>query len=519
VLLWNPASDNFYDCNSEILPDGQVLLMPVFPHTPGAAIRYDPATNVWSAGGNLVHGNFQDEAGWVKLADDSILTIDPFGTLSERYIPSTNTWVNDSVVPVSLYDPFAHELGAASLLPNGKAFFLGSTGHTAIYTPSGTIGPGSWSAGPNIPLAHGTPDAPAAMLVNGKLLCAVSPIPTSGNHYPAPTTFYEYDSVTSTFALVGAPGGANVNDGTFSQAMLDLPDGTVLWSHFSQQLYTYQTVGGPLAAGKPAITTITPNGDGSYHLVGTGLNGISEGAAYGDDLQMNSNYPLVRLSDGAGDVYYARTYDWTSTSVMTGTTAVSTEFMPPVSLPPGSYALVVVANGIASDPVTFPPTPFTGFCFGDASVAPCPCLNSGLNGHGCDNSASTGGAMLVGSGAASLAADSVTLTSTGELPTALTIFSQGQQTTAPLVFGDGLRCVTFNLKRLYVKHAIAGTASAPQSGDATISARSAALGDTITMGATRYYFSYYRDAALVFCPAPSGNTYNITNSLSILWDL
>lgn len=140
--------------------------------------------------------------------------------------------------------------------------------------------------------------------------------------------------------------------------MLDLPDGNVLYSHFGADVYVYTPVGAPLAAGKPIVTSVSPNGDGSFHVVGFGLNGISEGASYGDDFQMNSNYPLVRLSDGAGNVYYAKTYNWSSTGVMTGNLVVTTEYRLPVGLPAGQYSLVVVANGIASDP--FCTTPLVG---------------------------------------------------------------------------------------------------------------------------------------------------------------
>jgi hypothetical protein len=95
--------------------------------------------------------------------------------------------------------------------------------------------------------------------------------------------------------------------------MLDLPDGTVLFSSTYNGLYVYQPGGSPLPSGKPTITRVRSNGDGSYHLVGTGFNGISEGASYGDDKQMNSNYPLVRVTDAlSGNVFYARTYDWSS---------------------------------------------------------------------------------------------------------------------------------------------------------------------------------------------------------------
>ena len=348
-----PPGQVLYDSISKILPNGNVLVSPVFPSTCGGTIIYNPTSNTWSPGGTLFRGCYQDEASWVKLPDDSILTIDPFATNSERYIPSLNHWVNDGIVPVSVYDSFGSEMGAGFLLPNGKAFFLGSTGHTALYTPTGTTSPGTWVAGPDIPNGQGTPDAAAAMMANGRILCAVSPVPTSGNHFPSPTSFYEYDPISNSFASVSAPTGSTENNPSYYTTMLDLPDGTVLFSHFASQLYVYQPTGAPLTAGKPTISNITQNVDGSYHLVGTQLNGISEGAAYGDDAQMNSNYPIVRMTNSVGTVFYARTHNWNSTGVMTGTNLVTTEFTLPAGLAVGTYSLVVVANGISSDPVLF----------------------------------------------------------------------------------------------------------------------------------------------------------------------
>ncbi len=69
---------------------------------------------------------------------------------------------------------------------------------------------------------------------------------------------------------------------------------------------------------------------------------------------MDSNYPLIRLTNStSGLVYYARTYNWSSTSVMTGSKVVTTEFVPPTGLPLADYSLVAVANGNSSDPVPF----------------------------------------------------------------------------------------------------------------------------------------------------------------------
>ena len=151
--------------------------------------------------------------------------------------------------------------------------------------------------------------------------------------------------------------------------MLDLPDGTVLYSHFGRDLYLYQPDGPPLASGKPTISNIVARADGSFTLSGTGLNfGISEGAAYGDDAQMNSNYPLVRLTDSAGNVYYERTYNWNSTSVMTGNRLVTTQFTNSAALPPGDYSLTVIANGFSSDPWNFIIPPPLNISLSDGSL-------------------------------------------------------------------------------------------------------------------------------------------------------
>jgi Tol biopolymer transport system component len=163
------------------------------------------------------------------------------------------------------------------------------------------------------------------------------------------------------------------------------------------------------------------------------------------------------------------------------------------------------------------PAPIVASCFGDGSDQACPCANYGAGGHGCDNSSGTGGALLSANGTPSFAADTLVLTSSGEKPTALSIVLQGSDLIKAVIYGDGLRCVSGTLKRLYVKTAVAGTIVAPQGADPTISARSATLGDPIPVGATRSYQVYYRDPDPSFCPSPQGGTYNITNSLSAVW--
>jgi hypothetical protein len=338
----------FLDSGSEVLPNGNVMVCPVIDPLDGVStLIFNIVSNTWSPGPLTMVD--QDEASWVKLPDQSILTIDDGSTTSERYIPALNQWIADGTVPVNLYNHL-HELGAAFLLPNGNAFFIGGTDATAIYTPTGTTNAGTWALGPAIPGNLGANDAPAAMMVNGKVLCALG----SDRHQDPPTYFYEYDYVSNIFTQTGGPYGGNSDYvPCYATTMLDLPDGTVLYADEDTQLYVYQPDGSPLTNGKPVITSVTRNADGSYHVTGTLFDGISEGAAYGDDWQMRSDYPIARITNSSGAVLYARTYNWSSTSVATGTNILTTEMTLPAGLTNGMYPLVISANGNSSAPFMF----------------------------------------------------------------------------------------------------------------------------------------------------------------------
>ena len=135
--------------------------------------------------------------------------------------------------------------------------------------------------------------------------------------------------------------------------MLDLPNGGILYNdQGSQQYYVYTPGGTQLVSGKPTVATVTSTGCTNYKITGTLFNGISEGAGYGDDWQMATNYPVIRLTSGT-NVYYVRTSNWNSTGVLRGSAADTATFDLPAGLPAGTYSLVVTANGIASDPFTF----------------------------------------------------------------------------------------------------------------------------------------------------------------------
>ncbi|MBK7876905.1 MAG: hypothetical protein IPJ77_14360 [Planctomycetes bacterium] len=156
------------------------------------------------------------------------------------------------------------------------------------------------------------------------------------------------------------------------------------------------------------------------------------------------------------------------------------------------------------------------YCFGDGSIITCPCGNTGSPGRGCQNSRGTGGGQLTATGSASLAADSLSFSFTGGSPATLVILFQGTELAAAAPFGDGLRCVGGQIKRLQTRTAAGGFALFPESGEPSISTRSAIVGDPIPIGATRHYQAYYRDADPNFCPA--GGTANSSQAVAVLWE-
>jgi hypothetical protein len=157
------------------------------------------------------------------------------------------------------------------------------------------------------------------------------------------------------------------------------------------------------------------------------------------------------------------------------------------------------------------PGPIDTMCPGDKTLAVCPCSNTGLSGHGCQNSANTGGALL--STAGTLSPDTVRFGIAGELPHSLTILLQGD---APADwtwnFGDGLRCAGGHLLRMYVTNAVNGVANVPPPGQQSITMRSASMGYPITPGSIRIYQAYYRDPDSVCATG-----FNVSNGARIVW--
>jgi Divergent InlB B-repeat domain/PASTA domain len=337
------------DAPSVVLADGRWLVGDSGSWTTADAI-FDPATLTWTAttGPGKTIGNA--EAGFTLLPSGKILTVDalpPACTTQSAEIldPATLDWSSAGVTPMPLVTCDAQEIGPQVLMYNGKVFVEGGTDATALYDTT----TGNWSAGPNFPVVGGqqaiAPDAGAALLPDGNVFLATR----AGSVWPqTPSHFFLFDGTS----LTQAPEYPTSTDGG-NLYMLLLPTGQVLYNGYPAGLEIFSDGGSPNPAWAPQIS-IYPNrlaaGD-TYQLVGLGLNGLSEGAAFGDDYQSSTDYPLVQITnDGTGDVAYARTSGMTNRSIAPGASSC-TDFTVPSGIETGTAELRVIANGIASDPV------------------------------------------------------------------------------------------------------------------------------------------------------------------------
>ena len=211
--------------------------------------------------------------------------------------------------PDQLYFTGINEMGPAILRPDGSVFQAGADSHTAILTSNLY-----WTAGPDFPLDRQEnqleiEDGPAALLPNGNVLMLASK-----DQGTAPATFLELTPAPQN-TLVEVPPAPNADRFSSNAGqMLLLPTGQVLFVEHDGQSQTLQIYTPENSrvdpAWRPKVTAV--NGTNcipvnpfctfvvhttSVNTVsGLGFNGMSQGAAFGDEYQSATNYPLVRLS-------------------------------------------------------------------------------------------------------------------------------------------------------------------------------------------------------------------------------
>ena len=311
---------------------------------------FNPKTLGWTQKGSGKADGFVEE-GMELLPSGEVLLVDTQDTPnSEIFDPKTFAWSSAGSTIQDLSLNAEEEIGPALLRPDGTVFATGangdgSAGHTAIYDSS----TGKWSAGPDFPNGNDMADAPAALLPNGDVLCMVSP-----GVFNPPVSFYEFDGTKFNPAPKPHNTGSGINNTSYVGRLLVLPTGQIFYTLSTgadKDAEIFTAKGTYQSSWAPAITTApsTVTRGKTYKISGTQFNGLSHGAAYGDDAQMNTNYPLVRITNNATHhVFYTRTHDHSTMGVATGSKIVSTHFDVLASMETGASSLVVVANGIPS---------------------------------------------------------------------------------------------------------------------------------------------------------------------------
>jgi hypothetical protein len=407
---WSQTGSKVYNDSSDEegwakLPNGNVMTYDLFksidPLGDGSnqangsyAEEYNPNTGSWSSispSDGSAHGFIPQlssvatgyELGpMLRLQDGRVLVI---GATQNTgiYNPATNSWAAGPEIVGTLANgphpetrrvPFGADDAPAAELPNGHVIFAADAGPSPV-TVTGNVTNGSavvtrlsstallqagWGVSgngiqPNTYIAsvdsksQVTLSAPATASASGESI-------TFGGVFSNPTQLFDFNPETNRISPL-SPAIPDTNlpyQGAYPSRMLTLPTGQVMFSDSSPQLWIYTGTGAASANLRPAIGSVEYEGKGVFQLSGSQLNGQSAGAAYGDDDQMDSNYPLVRFTatDGSGAVFYAKTTNWSSFAVGGGPSAKETVnfTLNAAMTKPGSYTLEVIGAGIASTP-------------------------------------------------------------------------------------------------------------------------------------------------------------------------
>jgi hypothetical protein len=338
------------------------------------AALLNPFALTWTSTGTGKY-DWNDEEGWTLLPNGKVLTVDAYtstgtcGTNSETYNPWTGAWSSAGSTLNQLADCNStsenggpsYEMGPVPLRPDGTAVAFGATtntsgpnaiAHTSIYDSTS----GTWSSGPDIPTISGQnynlAGAPAAVLPTGNILFGASP-----GLFNAPTRFFEFSTSNVITQTLGSAWDSETAP-SFEFNMLVLPSGAVL--AMANQTGTgnvsiYYPPGSVNSNWASFISSVPRNlsPGGTYLLTGQQLNGLSQGAYYGDAAQAATNYPIVRIRNNAtGHVFYAKTSGWSNSSIAPNN-ASTVNFTVPPDIETGTSGLTVIANGIASS---------NGFC-------------------------------------------------------------------------------------------------------------------------------------------------------------
>jgi hypothetical protein len=403
TYTYNPATDSWVKSATKVyadssdeegwakVGDGTVLNYDLFKSvaTGGSyAEKYNPATGIWSSispsDGSAVgtipqlSGNSVGfELGPVLRLQDGRMLVIGATQHTALFDPSTSplpTWAAGPDIIGTLNgnpSPFGADDAPGAILPNGHVIFAADAAPSG-FTSSGNITSGSkiitnipstailhagWSVrGTGIPGGSFITSVDSSSQVhidNAATATIVGDAISWGGTFSPPTQLFDFNPTTNSISpLSPAIPDTNLNFmAAYPTRMLMLPTGQLLFSDDSPQMWVFTPDGPPNPALRPVINAVAYNGGGIFTLTGKQLNGQSAGAAYGDDDQMNTNYPIIRMVNAAGKVFYARTTNWSAVGVDGGTTPETVNFTLNPGITPGNYVLIDSGAGISSFPL------------------------------------------------------------------------------------------------------------------------------------------------------------------------
>jgi hypothetical protein len=340
------------DAQSILLQNGQYLQSNCC--TKQTAFYAGP--NTWTAGPSVLAVR-NDESGYTAMPNGSVLMVDVQtnsncgnSTKSTEYLaPPYTAWACGPQTTQQLWQQSDQELGSAVLFypssnhPQGGVFQYGGN---VVATNVLDVASNTWATGPTLNNMDQA-DGPGALEPNGLVMEQVSP-----GLFNAGCQFQEFDPVagtlTATVNNAYCPG-----DSSYVGHLMIFPTGQIGSVDYGTTIYLYNPKAGVVSGVAPTIIPATNaylGGSKNNTLYGIQLNGLSGNNAYGDDYQMATNYPLIRFTDSNNNVWYGFTHDDSSHSIAPGTISY-TKFDLNPAMPPGTYTMQVVTNGIASNSV------------------------------------------------------------------------------------------------------------------------------------------------------------------------
>ncbi len=372
------------------LSNGKIINYDIFQSISsgtGYAELYDPAANKWSsispadgsASGTLPLLS-STEIGYelgpaLRLLDGRAFIVGANGNTA-HYNPSGNSWAPGPVITGTLNGisaTFGSDDAPGAILPNGQVIFAADAGPSPVISTGSAVSGSAVISGINstatiqigwgvtqtsgsqvIPFgaAVKSVDSPTQVTITQNATGTASGIGLEiGGVYSPPTQLFDFNPNTNTISPVSPaiPDAGLQTTPSYATRMLMLPTGQLLFADGSSQLWVYTSDGTAPSSLQPVTTGVSYSA-GVFTLTGLRLSGQSAGAAYGDDVEMDENYPIVRLENSTGGVYYCRTTNWSSTEVGPGSTPQTVNFTLNAAVTPGNYSLIVSAAGISSAP-------------------------------------------------------------------------------------------------------------------------------------------------------------------------